>query len=262
MDTLQHLIGVLGATTKTYLRTHTIYTRHFMMNMFSYPIQLAAMYYIWKEVLGFEATSIFLPYYAVVFMLQGLQVFNAMVRVIGDMVTTGDIVLVLTRPFHLWQLLLGRSLARAIGTMALGTPVLGLIFYLAGVKVTWMAILAFLVTATIGYILEFLLFFSVGLTAFWTDRTWGQTLLAGWLVEVLGGRLVPLSVLPKWAQDVLSALPFAHIAYTPASVLLFPNQMGSLFVIIARQLFWLLVFTLTAVLLWHKGTKRYQGYGL
>ena len=257
-----HSFKILYVVTKTYLKTHTIYTVNFILFMISYPVRVVGMYYIWLQVLGDTASKTILPYYAIVLMLNGLLPFRALIRLIGDMVTKGDVVLVLTRPFVLWQLLLGRSLARGVGTLLLGVPVIGVVFILSGVGAGLLIWLKFIIVALLGFMMQFLFFYGIGLTAFWTDRTWGQTLLGDWLVQVFGGGLVPLFVLPNWTQDILSRLPFAAMLYEPATILLFPEGTNAFLTLVGKQAAWLAVMIVLVNILWRRGIKRYQGYGL
>ena len=102
---------------------------------------------------------------------------------------------------------------------------------------------------------------SVGMTTFWTTRVGPIFELYLTLELLLSGRLVPLSLMPDWAQQVANFLPFKWTFGFPIEALLgdLTNEqlIGGLFM----QVFWIVVGALFLRFVWHFAIKRYSAVG-
>jgi ABC-2 type transport system permease protein len=102
---------------------------------------------------------------------------------------------------------------------------------------------------------------SVGLITFWTTRV-GPIFELYLTVELLlSGRLVPLSLMPDWAQQLANFLPFKWTFGFPIEALLgdLTNEqlIGGLFM----QVFWIVAGALLLRFVWHFAIKRYSAVG-
>lgn len=122
-------------------------------------------------------------------------------------------------------------------------------------------IIAFGVVLVMAYLLRFVIVWATQMAAFWITR-------ASALIEVyfaaeflLSGRLLPISMLPSWAQQIGNLLPFRWSFAFPLEVLLgrlTPLEVGQGFLI---QGAWLLVGAVLIKILWRAGLRRYSAVG-
>ena len=96
---------------------------------------------------------------------------------------------------------------------------------------------------------------------FWTTRV-GPIFELYLTVELLlSGRLVPLSLMPDWAQQLANFLPFKWTFGFPIEALLgdLTNEqlIGGLFM----QVFWIAVGAFFLRFMWHFAIKRYSAVG-
>lgn len=102
---------------------------------------------------------------------------------------------------------------------------------------------------------------AVGVAAFWVTRI----LAIGSLVQVVelltSGRLVPLALMPDWAQAVSWVLPFRWMFSFPIEVLIGPMSGADLAGGVAMQVVWLVALYAGFQLMWRRGVRRYGAFG-
>ena len=143
-------------------------------------------------------------------------------RRIDQEVRSGQLAYLLGRPcnyvFYNFAQYLGERLVRLTINGVVGA-ILALIF--VGLPhFTWMGVLAWPLVTFFALSIDFVAYFSIGLLAFWTEETNSFALIFNRLTLVLGGVLVPLTILPEPLHSIAQALPFSAILYGPAQTLI------------------------------------------
>ncbi|MFL5659176.1 MAG: ABC transporter permease [Ktedonobacteraceae bacterium] len=142
-------------------------------------------------------------------------------RQIDQEVRSGQLAYLLGRPcnyvlYHFAQYL-GERLVRLITNIPVAATV-ALVF--VGVpNFTWMGIVAWPLVVLLAVSIDFVVYFSIGLLAFWTEETTPFFLIVNRLALVLGGVLAPLEVLPQPIRGISQVLPFSAVLYGPARTL-------------------------------------------
>lgn len=113
-----------------------------------------------------------------------------------------------------------------------------------------------------AYLLSFCASMIIGLVAFHTTETTGLTNLYRVLLELLTGKIFPLTFFSPTIQAVLDLLPFKYMIFFPARVL--TGQAGSTEVIsgLVLQATWLIALYLLSKKMWQLGINRFSGIGL
>ena len=75
---------------------------------------------------------------------------------------------------------------------------------------------------------------------------------------LLSGRLVPLSLMPEWAQRLADLLPFKWTFGFPIEALVGHLTEGALLGGLAMQLFWIVVGALGVRIVWHFAIRHYS----
>lgn len=133
-------------------------------------------------------------------------------------VRSGDIAYRLARPlpYPLYQFgaQLGERLLRFTLNLIVGCLVA--LIVVGPIQLTVLNIVAAIVTALIAFIADWCWSFTISLTSFWIEDTFGLHLLYRRAQMILGGMLIPLEAYPDWLERIARAVPFHYLVYQPA----------------------------------------------
>jgi ABC-2 type transport system permease protein len=96
---------------------------------------------------------------------------------------------------------------------------------------------------------------------FWTTRVSAIFELYFAVELILSGRLVPMSLMPEWAQRLAFFLPFQWTFYFPINALVGEFSTVELLGGLGVQLAWILAGWGLTRLIWHFGIRRYSAVG-
>ncbi len=120
---------------------------------------------------------------------------------------------------------------------------------------------AFLLSCALAYLILSQLKFLLGISAFWLLEPGG--LIEVWITlsGLFAGRLLPLALLPSWAQAVGNALPFSLLYAFPLQILMHKIGASEMWWGFARQGLWLLILTFAVRFAWRRGLLAYEAVG-
>ena len=101
----------------------------------------------------------------------------------------------------------------------------------------------------------------LGMITFWTTRVSAIFELYFAAELLLSGRLVPLSLMPDWVQDVAAFLPFQWTFGFPIEALVADYSDRELLPGLGMQALWIAVLAGLALFLWRVGVRRYSAVG-
>jgi len=178
-------------------------------------------------------------------------------------VRRGDFNALLTRPVHPYLTDMGNILGEkttSCFTLLPTIALLSLAFRPEFTAVPW-ALVAVVPALALAFLLRYTALYVTALAAFWTTRI-GPVFELWFLIEFfLSGRVAPLAVLPIWAQQLASALPFRWMFSFPLELLLgrlSPLQAGQGFLM---QAVWLAVAALLMRAIWRSAVRQYGAVG-
>lgn len=205
-----------------------------------------------------------ITYYALVTFLGILIGAHSDVSII-EQIRDGLIAPFLLRPLpHILFILLEDIGWKTLKT-AVFLPVFGLaLFWLRDYLTppTDLAVLpALLVTVTLSYFLFFLITYLVGLCAFWMQEALSLAHVKDLLVMLLGGAMLPTSLLPDWMQALALMLPFRLIYAFPAAIYLRQVRGWDIVQGWAMQVAWIAAAYLVYRVMWRAGTRRFALVG-
>jgi ABC-2 type transport system permease protein len=186
---------------------------------------------------------------------------------IQAMVRSGAIAYELCRPIDLYGLWFARALAqRTAPTMlralpmsvfaTIGLPLLGLGEWRLAPPASLAAGAGFVAALACALVLVSALSALLNISLLWTPRGDGVFIVATALVSLFSGLLVPLPLLPDWAQPVLRWLPFAGIMDLPFRIYNGHIAFAGLALVLARQLGWTLAIAALGRWLLARGMRR------
>jgi ABC-2 type transport system permease protein len=122
-------------------------------------------------------------------------------------------------------------------------------------------VVTFVIAIWGAYVLRSLYMWALGMVTFWTTRVSALFELV-WVVEMLlSGRIVPIALLPGWAQALSWLLPFRWTFGFPITALVGPIDGPELLAGLGMQLAWIVVFSLVVWRFWKVSVRHYTAVG-
>ena len=119
------------------------------------------------------------------------------------------------------------------------------------------AVVAILLGAVIAISLDI----AEGSLAFWIDDVSGLVRARTLLMAVLAGAVVPLALMPEWAQGFLMVQPFRYILSFPLELIVGGLSGNEIAAGLALQLLYTVLFVAGARWLWTTGKRSYAAVG-
>lgn len=112
-----------------------------------------------------------------------------------------------------------------------------------------------------AYLVRTMMYTSLGMISFWTTRVSAIFELIFALELILGGRLVPMTLMPVWIQQIAFYLPFQWTFFYPINALVGNMSAHDLFIGLGMQLVWIVIGYITLNIVWHFGIQRFSSVG-
>jgi ABC-2 type transport system permease protein len=122
-------------------------------------------------------------------------------------------------------------------------------------------IVAFFIAIWGAYLLRTMFQESLGMLCFWTTR--GAAIFDLWMTSelLLSGRLVPMTLMPDWVQEIARFLPFQWAFYFPIQSLVGDLSTEELVRGLAAQSLWILIGLAIFRVAWRHAIRRYSAVG-
>ncbi len=112
-----------------------------------------------------------------------------------------------------------------------------------------------------GFSIRFMLLWALGLLTFWTTRVGAPFELYFTAELLLSGRLVPLSLMPDWIQQLAGLLPFKWAFQYPIETLIGQLSTQEILFGLFMQAFWTLAGVLLVGLVWRAAVRHFSAVG-
>lgn len=176
---------------------------------------------------------------------------------ISEEVVSGDLAYSLNRPFNYlgfhYFSMLGEVLVRAPVNFLIGAGVAYLL--VGGFAFDWQGFGPVVFTFLLSLSIQFFMNGTIGLLAFWAEDVNGLFLLVNRAQWILGGMLLPIDIFPEALARVAEALPFKHLMYGPAKLMV-KYSWAEFLIVVKGQVLWLAVFGVIAALVYRRGVSR------
>ena len=153
-----------------------------------------------------------------------------------------------------------------------GSKVVWVLFYLpiaVGLSIAFkptfgvsaLEVLVFLVAIWGAYLIRTMNLWLLGMITFWTTR--GSAVFETYMMAelLLSGRLVPLKLMPDWAETVAAWLPFKWTFYFPIEALVGDLSTSSLLGGLGMQLLWIAIGSALVWVCFRASVKHYTAVG-
>ena len=178
---------------------------------------------------------------------------------VRTMIRTGTVAYELLRPVDLYGLWYSRALAsRLAPTVLRAIPMFAVALLFLGLRLppSLASFAAWTVTTCGAFALAAAFSTLLTISLLYTVSGDGITRLAPTLMYVLSGMLLPLPLMPAWAQPVVGFLPFHDIIDTPFRLYTGNLPPAALGLALVHQLAWTSVLVASGRVLLHRAARR------
>lgn len=178
-------------------------------------------------------------------------------------IRNGELSAALLRPLHPLHDDLAGFAGWKVVTIVMWLPIAAVLWLLFDpvLDPTLLEALVFSVAIWGAYLIRTMFLTSLGLITFWTTRVSAIFELAIALELLLSGRLVPLPLMPDWAESVAAWLPFQWSFYFPIQALVGDYTTRELLTGIGMQALWIAILTAFTLAFWRVAVRRYSAVG-
>ncbi|HWC13415.1 MAG TPA: ABC-2 family transporter protein [Actinomycetota bacterium] len=127
--------------------------------------------------------------------------------------------------------------------------------------VTGVEVMVFSVSLLGAYLIRSMFLWVLGMITFWTTRVTALYELYFTAELLLSGRLVPLNLMPPWAQTLADFLPYRWTFGFPIEALVADLPTSDLLSGLAMQAAWTVAGAALVAVVWRAGIKRYSAVG-
>src|SRR3989338_9325814 len=119
----------------------------------------------------------------------------------------------------------------------------------------------FIVLFVLAALIQFFIFSSTSLLAFWMEEVWGISFVVRVFADIAAGAFLPLTFFSVSWQHFFNFLPFRYIISVPANVLLMRLDIQQSLVAIISSFAWMCTFYFCSLLLLRRGVRHYSAVG-
>lgn len=253
-----------------HLKNIKVYAQNFFFSLISYPAQVIMFFYLWLAILsttnlGTITAEDLLAYYLLAFLIERLTSNRRVTDNLEEDIVTGKLAIYFVRPIPIYSNHLAEYLSQLSINGILMVPIaIGLLKILTPsiIQLNPQVLLIFSLFVILSGLCQFLIFYIIGLLAFWLERVWGIRMGFYWILSFLSGRLIPLYLFPPFLKQWINLLPFRFFTYELVMILLTPLDLMIIIPSLLFLLMWVLIFLLLSWFILRWGEKKFLGYGI
>jgi ABC-2 type transport system permease protein len=252
------------------IKKNLAYKANNFITMISILISFTALFYFWSSIyaqgnkVGNYTIKEMISYYIFVVAYQLLITGDNTAWSIGEEIKNGQITNSILKPINYLKYKMAQSFGNLSYRLVIFLPVILIIMFalrnfLAHPQ-NLKTYLLFVFCALISYVLFFLVFFTVGITAFWTGESTSLFWTCWVIINFMQGGLMPLDLLPKWFLFISEFLPFRYLFFVPIGLV--TGRTSFSYNMLLIPLLWCVVVYFFAQRLFVKGMRKYEGFGI
>ena len=262
-------MGKYLAVISNSIKKNLAYRANSFILMFSVLFSFVVLFYFWNSIyrqgnqVGTYSLREIISYYIFITIFELLFTANTAWS-IGDEIKNGQITSSVLKPIGYLEYKFAQSTGAFLYRFMLFTPVIALVIFLLRNFLTHpqndFGYLFFVALAFLSYALNFLIYYIVGILSFWFSDNYGFFFACLVVISFMQGQWMPLDLLPRWFTTFGDYLPFKYLFFVPVGIASGRTAFDySMFVV---PLFWFMGLYFLAQLLYKKGIKKYEGYGV
>jgi len=127
--------------------------------------------------------------------------------------------------------------------------------------ISLLEVLVFFLAIWGAFLIRTMIVSLLGMITFWTTRVSAIFELYFGLELILSGRLVPMTLMPQWVQNLSNYLPFKWTFYFPIEALVGSMTPRDLWMGIGTQILWITIGAVLLNFVWRAAIKQFSAVG-
>lgn len=266
--TISQSLPALRVCTSMALQRTWAYRSRLVLWVIRNMLMLFSLRMIWtavygdREVMNGVSLQMMLVYVTIAMLQQYLlePVAGAEIeRRIQQGTVAGDLI----RPVGLIPQMLAYDIGFLIGRIPLIATMLPLAALVGSLRLppTPSAMIGYLVSLMLAYVLTTLIWLPIGMLGFWLINVSGIRFLAFSVIAFISGQMVPLWFMPGFLRAVLAWLPFQGMSFAPLSIYVGQTTGYDIIVTITIQVAWIVIMAGVVVWVWQRARNVVQIQG-
>lgn len=216
------------------------------------------------EIAGYSYAD-FIAYYLLTMISRAFSSMPGLASGIARDIREGTVKKYLIQPIDMLGFLFLYRLAHKLVYYAVAAGPFALVFFLCrdyfpGWPDTT-TFLAFLASLVMAFLLGFFLEATIGMVGFWFLEVSSLLFVYMLFNFFFSGHMFPIDMLPGYWDDLVRMIPLQYLAYFPAAVFLGKITGPELAWGLAVEAGWVLFFMAASRVAFHRGVRRYSGFG-
>lgn len=253
------------------LKKRAIYAYDFWLKMLIPPlVQIVVAYYLWDAIFSNSSASTIGGYsfqQMMIYYIVASSLYQAVQPEVGIVIRDiydGTLTKYLFYPLSFFQFKFLAHLSQMFLMLiqfAVVASVFGLIFGWPTPISVPVIVGGFAATIVAGY-LYFMFAAMLELLGFWVEQVWGLVIMLQFVTNLLGGKLIPLSVFPHWIRALIDWTPFPAMVSFPTRVFLGEVGPAQFIMGLSSGIVWSILMTVASMLIWKRGSYQFTGTGM
>jgi len=122
-------------------------------------------------------------------------------------------------------------------------------------------VIVFFIAIWGAYLIRTMIVTLLGTITFWTTRVSAIFDLYFGLELILSGRLVPMTLMPQWVQNLSNYLPFKWTFYFPIEALVGSMSTRELWMGVGTQVLWITIGAVLLSFIWRAAIRQFSAVG-
>ena len=251
------------------VKKNLAYRANTFIMMISVLFSFGVMYYFWTSIysqgnqIGSYSLNEIISYYIFVTIFELLFTANTAWS-IGEEIKNGQITSSVLKPIGYLEYKFAQSSGAFLYRMMFFAPIIIVVLFLLRGLLTQPAdnfgYLFFVILAVMSYILNYLIYYIVGIVSFWVADNYGFFFACMVVISFMQGQWMPLDLLPGWFATLGNYLPFKYLFFVPVTIASGTTSFDYTMILIPTL--WITALYFFAHFLYIRGIKKYEGYGV
>lgn len=262
-------MGKYLATIANSFNKNNAYKASTFIMMVSVLLSFGVLFYFWSSIyrqgnqIGSYTFNEMITYYIFISIFE-LIFITSTAWSIGEEIKTGQLNNIILRPIdylgYKFSQNVGVILYRIIFLLPVVVTVLFLMQSFISKPQMEFGYLIFFILATLATLLTFLIYYLVGMLSFWLVDNSGFYFASFVVISFMQGQWMPLDLLPGWFAVIGNYLPFKYLFFVPVAFV--SGRLNFEYHMVLVPIFWCIVLFFINKVLYGKGVKKYEGYGV
>ena len=269
---LQNMLVTWWTILRICLEERLVYRGDFVLGTLMRFLPIVTQIFLWGTIFETISGKIagysyhdFIAYYLLTMVARAFSSMPGLASGIAAEIRDGSVKKYLIQPIDMVGFLLLNRLAHKLVYYGIAIGPFALIFFLCRNFFPSMpsseTMIAFAISLVLSFLLGFFLEAAIGLIGFWFLEVSSLLFIYMLFNFFFSGHMFPLDILPYPWNYVFEAMPLQYLAYFPAAVWLGKIEGESLLIALWVETAWVLFFILVCRVAFHRGVKRYSGFG-